>query len=141
MIHPLLLLALAFVASNRKRDVSSSTPKPSRPAVSTPTSAPTRAPEEAAARAAIDALPEPIREPVRDAVVTNPPMSANETARALALHLRNSRSFGTKNRPDRIVAQAQRDLGVKPADGVVGPSTRAAARRAGVTLPLRSAAT
>jgi peptidoglycan hydrolase-like protein with peptidoglycan-binding domain len=64
-------------------------------------------------------------------------MTPNQTARALRLHLTKTGSFGSRAKPDPIVAQAQRDLDVSPADGIVGPATRAAARRAGVTLPLR----
>jgi ATP-dependent exoDNAse (exonuclease V) beta subunit len=98
----------------------------------TPASAPTRSQEVIDARAAVDSILQQSREPSMPAKLT-----PNETARALALHLRKTGSFGSKRKPDPIVAQAQRDLDVSPADGVVGPATRAAARRAGVTLPSR----
>jgi hypothetical protein len=129
MIHPLLLLAVAVLASNRKAAGAPDTAK--KPAAH-------RAPEERAARAAIDALPEPVRGPLT-ADVVHTPDTPKQVATALRLHLERTRSFGSKGHPDRIVAQAQRELGVAPADGVVGPATRNAARKLGITLPLRSA--
>lgn len=131
MIHPLLLLAVAVMAASAKRGAVTDAPK--KPAAH-------RTPEERNARAAIDALPEPVREPLTaDVVHTTTPDSPKDVARALRLHLERTRSFGSKGKPDRIVAQAQRELGVSPADGVVGPATRNAARKLGVVLPLRSA--
>lgn len=57
-----------------------------------------------------------------------------QAARDLAEFLRRTHRFGSKTDRPAEVQTAQRDLGV-PADGIVGPRTRAAAKRAGVTLP------
>lgn len=140
-MNPLILLIGLAMAGRKRSSSASSTrapttrrPEPTveveRPTSSaTPASStPTTPAEVLDARAAVDAV---LRAP------TPPKLTPRETARALALHLRKTHSFGTKAKPDPIVAQAQRDLDVSPADGIVGPATRAAARRAGVTLPLR----
>ena len=60
--------------------------------------------------------------------------SPKQAAGELQQFLIKTGRFGSKkDRPAEVIA-AQRDLGVKP-DGIVGPKTRAAARKQGVALP------
>jgi murein L,D-transpeptidase YcbB/YkuD len=59
-----------------------------------------------------------------------------EAATALRVFLQKTHRFGSKADRPAEIALAQQDLGVT-ADGIVGPATRAAAQRAGVTLPTR----
>jgi lysozyme family protein len=65
-------------------------------------------------------------------------MTPTEVARQLRDYLTRTGRFGTAATPDNAVEIAQRALGVT-ADGIVGAGTRAAARKLGVTLPLRKA--
>lgn len=71
--------------------------------------------------------PQPTAAPIR---------TPKEAATALREFLLNTHRFGSKADRPADVMSAQRDLGVK-ADGIVGPITRAAAKKAGVTLPAR----
>jgi hypothetical protein len=63
-------------------------------------------------------------------------VSAQKAARDLQVYLRGGGNFGWKGAPSPQVAVAQKALQVAD-DGIVGPVTRAAARRQGVELPLR----
>jgi murein L,D-transpeptidase YcbB/YkuD len=71
--------------------------------------------------------------PSSPAEVERTPRAAAEALRAF---LQKTKRHGTKKDRPAEVRAAQRDLGVTD-DGVVGPETRAAAKRAGVTLPAR----
>ena len=60
-----------------------------------------------------------------------------QAAAQLRVFLHATKRCGTKtDRPDEVKS-AQADMRVKPVDGIVGPSTRAAAKKLGVTLPNR----
>ena len=59
-----------------------------------------------------------------------------EAATALKAYLLGGGKFGVKGAPSKQVMIAQRVFGI-PADGIVGPVTRKAAAKHGVTLPLR----
>lgn len=72
--------------------------------------------------------------PAASTLSAGPIRSPKEAATSLRDFLARTGRFGTlKDRPEEVRA-AQRDLGVK-VDGIVGPVTRAAAKKAGVTLP------
>lgn len=91
-------------------------------------------PEYAAPPSSSSSTPDPPPFPAELA----PPSSsaAKDAAGSLLAFLIKTRRFGsTKDRPAEVLA-AQRALGVKP-DGIVGPSTRAAAAKLGVALPPR----
>lgn len=62
--------------------------------------------------------------------------SPKEAANALKAFLTKTHRFGSKSDRPEEIKSAQRDLGVKD-DGIVGPITRAAAKKQGVTLPTR----
>jgi peptidoglycan hydrolase-like protein with peptidoglycan-binding domain len=64
------------------------------------------------------------------------PRSPREAAEALRNFLVTTRRFGSKTDHPPEVTDAQSDLGVQQ-DGIVGPATRMAARRQGVTLPAK----
>jgi murein L,D-transpeptidase YcbB/YkuD len=89
--------------------------------------------QDAAAQAAVDAaVTQAIRDDTKPAPA--PARSPKQAAGDLQHFLIKTGRFGTlKDRPAEVI-QAQRDLGVK-ADGIVGPKTRAAARKQGVALP------
>lgn len=65
-----------------------------------------------------------------------PQRTAAQAAKDLKSFLVRTKRFGTKQDKPEEVKAAQRDLGVKD-DGIVGPVTRAAAKKAGTTLPAR----
>lgn len=90
-------------------------------------------------------LGKPVSPPVADTMPQQheesvvPSSSARSSANAakdLAAFLRRTKRFGSaRDRPAEVQA-AQRDLRVKD-DGIVGPVTRAAAKKAGTTLPTK----
>jgi hypothetical protein len=124
-----------------------------RPAASTsarPSSTPKTESEGAAQAAVHAAVSDAIRQeiarnagqPLPASIVSAPPQapaaevvrSPRQAALDLATFLRQTGRFGTlKDRPAQTKA-AQRDLGVTD-DGIVGPRTRAAAQKVGITLP------
>lgn len=70
------------------------------------------------------------------AVGVNLPRSPRDAAADLSAFLRKTHRFGSAADRPAEVQDAQTDLGVE-ADGIVGPKTRAAAKRAGVSLPAK----
>jgi peptidoglycan hydrolase-like protein with peptidoglycan-binding domain len=62
--------------------------------------------------------------------------SPKDAATALLAFLQQTHRFGSKTDHPAETMAAQRDLGLA-ADGIVGPKTRAAAARLGVTLPTK----
>lgn len=97
-----------------------------------------QAPEQAAVDAAVS---QAIRQdlPMPPTAATNVPVvpggrNPKDAAKALLAFLLRTGRFGTLKDQPQEVKDAQRDLGVK-ADGIVGPKTRAAARKQGVALP------
>lgn len=102
----------------------------------------TPATQDAGKQAAVDAAvsqairaddaarrPMPLPPPEPEGART-PKQAAGELQQFL---IKTGRFGSKKDRPAEVIA-AQRDLGVKP-DGIVGPKTRAAARKQGVALP------
>lgn len=75
--------------------------------------------------------------------VTLPGRPEPTAAKLLRSYLQKNRNntiaFGTKERPNAQVRNAQRAMGIL-ADGIVGSKTRAAASKYGVTLPARPSA-
>ena len=121
--------------------------KPAAPTSARPSSAP-KTESDGAAQAAVNAaVSDAIRQeiarnagqPLPAAVVSTPApaevvRSPRQAALDLATFLRQTGRFGTlKDRPEQTKS-AQRDLGVTD-DGIVGPRTRAAAQKVGITLP------
>lgn len=96
--------------------------------------------QNASQQAAVDAaVSQAIREDDRKAMPLPAPAPAGsrtpkQAAGELQQFLIKTGRFGSKKDHPAEVIAAQRDLGVKP-DGIVGPKTRAAARKQGVALP------
>lgn len=70
------------------------------------------------------------------AVGVDLPRSPRDAAIELKTFLVQTKRFGSATDHPLEVKAAQSDLGVEP-DGIVGPKTRAAAKKAGVTLPTK----
>lgn len=94
-------------------------------------------PRRAAAAASPDALlaPDATDQPQRPIVIATPE-DPQKAAQGLQKYLVDGGKFGTATHPSEVVAAAQRVLMVAD-DGIVGPQTRAAARKYGVVLPPR----
>jgi hypothetical protein len=69
-------------------------------------------------------------------VVVATPEDPKKAAESLQKYLLGGGKFGTANYPSEVVASVQRVLMVAD-DGILGPQTRAAARKYGVVLPPR----
>lgn len=124
------------------------TPKPAvtieHPDVIPASHAPERAAVDAAVSQAIRDSGHPMPTPIPAAQAAPQPSAApqasgrspKDAAKALQAFLLKTGRFGSNSKTDRPqeVKDAQRDLGVVP-DGIVGPKTRAAAKRQGVALP------
>lgn len=76
---------------------------------------------------------------VGQAVIKKPasPANAQAGAKALFAYLTKYKRFGSKGKPDAMVAKYQRLMGGLVNDGIVGPKTAARAKALGVTLPNR----
>jgi hypothetical protein len=86
-------------------------------------------------QAAVDAvMTQVLREHEQSAPATTTRSAKLAAQDLLAFLLRTGRYGSRADRPAEVIA-AQRDLGVKP-DGIVGPKTRAAARKQGVAIPV-----
>lgn len=143
---PLGILLLAFLGRGKKACTparsSSSRPRPANPPSSS-SSAPAWKPptDQVEVDAAIE---QAVRDLTKPPNVTLAPPKEGSPIRTVAARnlleflIRTGRFGSSTDKPEEIKA-AQRDLGV-PADGMVGPSTRAAALRAGVALPPRPVA-
>ena len=97
------------------------------PTIEKPYSPPAGAPG-----AAPQPMPAPLATPAQSA------LTPAQAAVALRDYLAKSGDFGSKAHPSSIVAQYQGQLGTS-ADGIVGPKTRTAASKYGVTLPTAGA--
>lgn len=115
--------------------------KPKKAKKAPPAAAPAAA---QASSSRLASLPSPLAPITVDAREENfappssiPSRSPKQAALDLKAFLVRTKRFGSKN--DRVteVQDAQEDLGVKP-DGIVGPETRAATKKYGVTLPVRA---
>ncbi|HKT94684.1 MAG TPA: hypothetical protein VJS18_21170, partial [Paraburkholderia sp.] len=82
--------------------------------------------------------PPPAPAPKETTIPDVQPRTPSEAASALLGFLIKTGRFGIPTDRPKEVYDAQRDLGVKP-DGIVGPLTRAAAKKVGVALPPRPA--
>lgn len=149
---PLGLLVLAVLGRGSKaKACAPATPatpaKPARPRPpsSTPATPATPVWKPPTDQVEVDAAVEQaVRDLTKPPNVTLAPPKEGSPIRTVAARtlleflIRTGRFGSSTDKPDEIKA-AQRDLGV-PADGMVGPSTRAAALRAGVALPPRPVA-
>ena len=82
------------------------------------------------------AAPQPMPAPL--ATPAQSTLTPAQAAVALRDYLAKSGDFGSKAHPSSIVAQYQGQIGTS-ADGIVGPKTRTAASKYGVTLPTAGA--
>lgn len=83
-----------------------------------------------------DGIVGPVTRAAAAAVGVTLPRSPRDAAADLAAFLRKTKRFGSNADKPAEVKAAQSDLGVEP-DGLVGPKTRAAAKKYGVTLPAK----
>jgi hypothetical protein len=107
--------------------------------VGPPLSAASPAAQAEQARIAKKARPKkPPKPKVAKAPAVPPRRTPQQAASELQVHLSQPGvHWGTKQKPNKVVKAAQRDMGMRTTDGIVGPKTRERAAALGSVLPPR----